>query len=336
MFLACALTATPCARAQDGGTSDAVDAGVAEVGAVAEADEADEAPAEPTTIYFGVYPLRVGDLDMRTGTATITYYIWTRWRGPADGTRYEVMNGTVLSRESEYRYEEDGVLYAYYRCTARVQVGLDFHAFPFDEHEVRLTFEHAEEGSETVRFAVDEDGVRHIESPNISGWLVDPPRYDVVESRYATNFGMPGVDPDEVSIYPRFRMRLRMHHDPSTTFFKTFLTLFIAVFIAFLGFYMHPDVLDARVGVGVAGMFGAVTSQSVVANNLPDIPYMTLSDKVHLAGITFIFFALVESCVIGFLVRHGKASLAGRIDVAARVGMAPAFALLVAVLILGR
>lgn len=316
-----------------------VDAGVTAPAAeeTTEGPEATEdAPSAPTTIYFGVFPLRVSDLDMRTGTATLTYYVWSRWRGPADGTAYEVMNGTLLSRESEYLQEEDGERYAYYRSSARVLVDTDFHAFPFDEHEIMLALEHAEEGSASVLFAVDEDSVRHVESPPISGWLVDRPTFDVVETRYATNFGMPGVDPEEVSTFPRFRMRIRLHHDVSTTFFKTFLTLFISVFIAFLGFFMHPDVLDARVGVGVAGMFGAVTSHSVVANNLPDIPYMTLSDKVHLAGILFIFLALVESCAIGFFVRHRRQELATKVDFGARVAMAPAFVCVVAALILTR
>ncbi len=324
----------------DAGTEDSAveDAGTEDAGtedAGAEATEP-EALTEPTTIYFGVYPLRVSELDMRTGTATITYYVWSRWRGPADGTAYEVMNGTVLSRESEYLYEEGGERYAYYRMSARVIVGTDFHTFPFDEHEIQLTLEHAEEGSSTVLFAVDEDSVRHVESPFISGWIVDRPEFDITETRYATNFGMPGVDAEEVSTFPRFRMRLRLRHEVSTTFFKTFLTLFISVFIAFLGFFMHPDVLDARVGVGVAGMFGAVTSQSVVATNLPDIPYMTLSDKVHLVGILFIFIALVESCAIGFLIRHRRAELATKLDLASRVGMVPAFAVVVALLLVFR
>jgi hypothetical protein len=289
-----------------------------------------EAPSGPTTIAVGILPLHLGDLDLRTGTAVLTYYVWTRWTGPADGTAYEVMNGTELSRGSEYLYEEDGVRYAYYRCSTRVELQPDFHSFPFDEHLVGIELEHAEEGIEGVRFEVDEGGVQHLESPPVAGWLVDPPAYDVVESRYATNFGMPGVSPDEVATYPRFRMRIRLHHDVSTTFFKTFLTLFISVMIAFLGFFMHPDILDARVGVGVAGIFGAVTSHSVVAGNLPDIPYMTLSDRIHLAGIVFVFLALVESCAIGWLHRHGRAPLAERIDRIARWAMLPAFTALVA------
>jgi len=110
-----------------------------------------------------------------------------------------------------------------------------------------------------LTLAVDEDGVRHVESPPVAGWMVDRPLFDVVPSRYATSFGMPGVSPDDVSEYPRVRMRVRLHHDASTTFWKTFLTLFISVLIALLGAFMTHAVLEARAGRGVAGIFGALT-----------------------------------------------------------------------------
>jgi uncharacterized membrane protein YiaA len=388
--------------------TDPRDAGVA----AREASEASSSTASaeasgPTTVYVGIYPLRIGDLDLRTGTAQVTYYQWQRWRDPpgasdgaeaardegadpeganpeganleganpeganpeganpeaasdeaasdeaasdeaptlegasdepvtVDGASVEVVNGEIVSSESEYVLHEDGVHYVYHRFTTRAQLHPDFHAFPFDAHEVSIELEHASEGASTILLAVDEEGVRHVESPPVAGWMVDPPVFDVVTSRYATSFGMPGVSPDEVSEYPRVRMRVRLHHDASTTFWKTFLTLFISVLIALLGAFMHHDELEARVGVGVAGIFGAVTSQSVVAANLPDIPYMTLSDKVHLAGIVFVFLGLLESCAAGWFARHDRAELSLRLDRVARHVMAPSFAICVILLLVLR
>lgn len=287
-------------------------------------------------LFVGVFPLRVGDLDLRHGTAQVTYYVWTRWAGASDGLAYELVNGNVESREHEYRYDEDGVFYAYYRCRAQVQLDLDFHDFPFDEHWVGIEIEHAEEGNSSVVLRVDEDGVRHVESPEVSGWLVDRPVYDVVDHEYHTSWGMMGVSPDEVATYPRFRMRMRLHHAPGATFFKTFLTLFISVLIAFLAFFLHPNELEARVGLGVAGIFGSVTSHSVVASNLPEIPYMTLSDKVHLAGMFCVFVALLETALAGWLVQRQRSSVAINIDRVARVLMPVGYGALVASFILGR
>lgn len=334
-----ALLAVGEIRADDGGVegpADVDDAVVAAEAPAAAETEEEAAPEGPTRVYVGLYPLRIGDLDLHTGTAQVTYYQWQRWDGPVDGASVEVVNGEVTASESEYVQDEDGAHYVYHRFTTRAQLQPDFHAFPFDEHEVSIELEHASEGSTTIDLVVDEEGVRHVESPRVAGWIVDRPTFDVVPSRYATSFGMPGVSADEVSEYPRVRMRVRLHHDAMTTFWKTFLTLFISVLIALLGTFMHHDELEARVGVGVAGIFGAVTSQSVVAANLPDIPYMTLSDKVHLAGIVFVFLALLETCAVGWLARHERPATAAQLDRVARWVMAPSFAACVIALLMLR
>lgn len=332
LILATCLAAAH-AHAQDAGPRNA---GVADAGAPGAEEEASEEGGPPMPLYIGVYPLRISDLDLRTGSARVTYYVWTRWAGSADGTAYELVNGSIDAAEHEYRYEEGGERYAYFRHRATVQVDLDFHQFPLDEHELRLEFEHSDEGDSSLVFVIDEPSVRHIASPPLSGWLVDPPRFDVVTSTYRTNWGMPGVDPEETSTFSRARMVIPLHHAAVATFLKTFLTLFIAVLITFLGFFVHPDLLDARVGVGVAGMFGAVTSQAVVSANLPDIPYLTLSDKIHFAGLTFIFLVLLETCVVGVLWRGDRKDAARKLDLAARIVMAPVFALAVLGLILTR
>ena len=398
LVLACVISQASAGGAQDEGGAEAPERSATDS---AETNEA----SGPTTVYVGIYPLRIGDLDLRTGTAQVTYYQWQRWRdaegatvegasvegasvegasaegasaegasaegasaeaasvegasaegasaeaasaegasaedasveaASVDGASVEVVNGEVVASESEYVLHEGDVHYVYHRFTTRAQLHPDFHAFPFDEHEVSIELEHASEAADVILLAVDEEGVRHVESPPVAGWMVDRPVFDVVTSRYATSFGMPGVSPDEVSEYPRVRMRVRLHHDASTTFWKTFLTLFISVLIALLGAFMHHDELEARVGVGVAGIFGAVTSQSVVAANLPDIPYMTLSDKVHLAGIVFVFLGLLESCAAGWFARHDRAELSRRLDRVARHVMAPSFAICVLLLLVLR
>ncbi len=301
-----------------------------------EADDAHTAPAEgeaqasgPTELAIGVYPLQVGDVDLRGGTASLTYYVWTRWTGEADGTSYEIVNGALQAREHEYLSDEDGVHYAYYRCRATVQLDLDFHDFPLDHHAVTLDIEHSDEDDQSIVLVVDEEAVRRIPSPEIDDWEVDPPRYEVSSSAYPTNWGVPGAAVDETSRFSHVRMSIGLHHALGATFAKTFLTLFISVLITFLAFFMSPDELEARVGVAVAGIFGAVTSQAVVSGNLPDIPYLTLSDEIHILGLGFIFLALLETVLAGWLSRRGKAATASKIDVGARIIVGPGFALAV-------
>src|SRR4051812_44364144 len=94
-------------------------------------------PTGPMPIDIGLYLVNVDDLDLKAGTAEVTYYVWTRWKGTIDGSAFELVNGTVESKEHEYKDEVSGEKYAYWRCRGKVQVAVDFHAFPFEAHELR-------------------------------------------------------------------------------------------------------------------------------------------------------------------------------------------------------
>lgn len=293
-------------------------------------------PAEPMELYTGLYPVRVAEFDLASGQATITYYVWTRWTGPYDGSNYDLMNGAVESRDHDYTQSEGGVSYAWYRYHATADLETDFHGFPLDEHCLHVDLEHAEYDAQYLRFVVDRESIARLDAPTISGWDVDPPVYEVSEHVYPTNWGLPEAASDDSSTYSTFRWSVRVHHSFAATFPKTFLALFISVLIALAGFFMHPEELEARVGVCVAGIFGAVTSHAVVAGNLPDIPYMTLSDKIHFAGMGTICVALAESCYTGFLARAERTDEALQIDRKARLAVGPAYALLVVLFVLFR
>jgi Ca2+/Na+ antiporter len=106
--------------------------------------------------------------------------------------------------------------------------------------------------------------------------------------------------------------------------------------ISYLAFFIHPSELEARIGIGVAGIFGAVTSQSVVSDNLPEISYITLSDKIHISSLLFIFFVLLVSCLHGYLCRREREQLAERIDTIMSIVMTLGYVVTVALFILLR
>jgi hypothetical protein len=60
---------------------------------------------------------------------------------------------------------------------------------------------------------------------------------------------------------------------------------------------IYPTETDARFGVGVAAIFGSVSSEIIISSNLPDMPYFTLADKIHFVSFTFVFLSLLLSCI---------------------------------------
>ena len=115
-------------------------------------------------------------------------------------------------------------------------------------------------------------------------------------------------------------------------YLKTFIGVFISVAIAFLTFLVDPTDLDPRFGVGVAGIFGAVSSMIVVSSNLPENPYFTLSDKVHLISLGFIFLSILVSCIVLKVSKNGFALIARRIDLGAGTGLLALYILTIFIL----
>ncbi len=291
------------------------DAGTPAVPPAEEAPSEEDAGLPPrTTVHVGVYPVQIQSVDLAAASAQVTFYLWARWRGPANGGALELVNGTMDARENEYREDDGDVHYVSHRCRATVPIEVDFRRFPFDEHVIALELEHAEYDTVVIELAVDEANLRSLRSPPVSGWFVDDPVHEVVTHAYRTGWGTPSLPADYPAEYSRARTTMRLHHAPVASFGKTFLALFIAVLIASLAFFLDVADTGARTGTAVAGTFGAVTSYAVVAYSLPEISYLTLSDQIHVTGLGFVFFVLVETCVVAYLARTERAALARRIN----------------------
>ena len=133
---------------------------------------------------------------------------------------------------------------------------------------------------------------------------------------YETNYGEPLIASGEQSTYSRFVFYIPIKHaGADLIYFKTFIGVFISVAIAYLSFLIDPQDLDPRFGVGVAGIFGAVSSMIVVSSNMPENPYFTLSDKIHFVSLGFIFLSIFTSCVVlQISKKEGKTKLSKTIN----------------------
>lgn len=122
------------------------------------------------------------------------------------------------------------------------------------------------------------------------------------------------------------------HAGNELIYLKTFIGLFISVAIAFLTFFVEPTDLDPRFGVGIAGIFGAVSSLIVVSSNMPENPYFTLSDQIHFLSLGFIFLSIFVSCAVLRICKRGHTELSRKIDVIAGAALAICYVATVTVL----
>jgi hypothetical protein len=237
-----------------------------------------------------------------------------RWRGDIDPSNIEFLNGSLDLKEHPYSLEVPGAKYVSFHCRGTFHVEFDYRRYPLDEHLLLIEMEDGNYESEKLQYVVDRDNLSHLPAPTLAGWTCDPPQFEVREHTYETNFGDPSQALDGTSAYSRLYCSIRISRRSLSIYIKTFLALFISVAIAFLSFVLKPGETDPRFGVGVAAIFGAVSSEIVVTSNLPDMPYLTLADKIHLFSLFVIFLSLLQSCLSLRLLRHNKSALATRID----------------------
>ena len=94
------------------------------------------------------------------------------------------------------------------------------------------------------------------ESP---GWVIGQGTPSVVTHQYTSTLGDPANANGKGVSYSRFRMQTPIEHPP-IMYAKTFLVLLISTAIGFVSCLLPSGAIEARLGIGVASIFGIVSS----------------------------------------------------------------------------
>jgi hypothetical protein len=292
-------------------------------------------PGGPQMTYVGIYVNDVHGLDLKTSTYTVDFYIWFRWKadqGGLDPSNFEFLNGALDLKEHPYRVDVGAVHYVSYHCRGAFHVAFDYRRYPLDAHQLVLEMEDAVYESRQMQYVVDSDNMKAIHAVTIPGWTCAQPEFNVLDHHYSTNFGEPTEKTGDGSTYSRLVCSIGIARHSGSIYLKTFLGLFIAVGIAFISFLFKPGEVDPRFAVGVAAIFAAVSSEFVAMSSLPEMPYMTLADRIHVFSLFVIFLSLLLSCLSLRFFREGKAHLSAKVDRASLYAFPITYALVVLLL----
>ena len=271
-------------------------------------------PTGPQITYVGIYINDLHGLDLKASAYTVDFYIWFRWQGDLDPSNFEFLNGSLDLKEHEYRADSGSVHYVSYHCRGTFHFRFDYHRYPLDDHQLVLEVEDGFYESQQLQYVVDTENMKTLRPLMLAAWTCGLPTFEVQQHEYGTNFGVPTDEPGGRSTYSRLFCSIDISRHSASIYFKTFLGLFIAVGIAFISFLFKPGEVDPRFAVGVAAIFAAVSSEFVATTNLPEMPYLTLADKIHFFSLFMIFVSLLLSCLSLRFFREGKSRLSFRID----------------------
>jgi len=182
-----------------------------------------------TCVTVGMYINDIQAIDMRTHSYGVDFYLWFRWDDQEiDPTQYyEFMNTfdpeahveTVLYDEPQP--QPDGSLYQIIRHQGLFTTKFPVGRYPFDSQSLIIALEDAEEGSETLQYVADADGLTLNPEIRLPGFAIGAPRLEVRDKAYPTTFG--DLSEPDVGAYSRAEFIVPIQRPAVAGILKTFI-----------------------------------------------------------------------------------------------------------------
>ena len=274
------------------------------------------ASGEPSKVQVGVHVNDVHDLDLKTHSFGADLYVWLRWKDPKldPAATLEFANPfETWSQTRQLDYEKPVKDGEYYRQVVRVNGRftrkLRLDDYPFDRQTLAVEFEDHRSGSGDLVYEAGEGAATVAPTLELPGFLIGTPRLRVETSGYPTDFGE-----GKSHTYSRVRFELPIRRPLLTYGAKLLVPILCVILCAGLMFLFHPKYVDSRVGIGITALLTVVALQITLNDELPEISYLVLMDKVYLGAYLFMLSSLGVVVRSTWLIERGNVARAIKVD----------------------
>lgn len=242
---------------------------------------------------IGFFVEAIHDIDYQDGSYQIIIWLWINsTEGKFDFSQDLFLDNCVDVEISGVFYDSAGSNY-HSECKINATIINQFNVknFPFDKQKVLLGLDLTD--LYEYNFTLDTNSKLRPES--VLGWRLDTSFAQVRQSDYNSNFG--NYLSDERLVFHGLDLELILSRDAWSLFFKSFLTLFIAILLASLSLFFPNRCSEEKTGLIVGSLFTVVGNKYFNDGNLP-LTIFNLSDKLHLFTIAMItgltLYAVIE------------------------------------------
>ncbi|HBL18102.1 MAG TPA: hypothetical protein DD417_15455 [Elusimicrobia bacterium] len=274
----------------------------------------------PRTVQVGAYINDIQNLDLMSHSYSVDVYLWFRWKDPAldPAVTVEFLNSyeqwghtRALDHEKPVRLPS-GEFYQLIREQGRFSRKFHLNDYPFDRQTLTVEFEDSKLGVSRQRYAADGKGLTVNPQLELPGFEIGPPRMTISPHEYPTDFGDPEVRGKEA--FSRVRLEVPIARPVVPYSIKLLLPILCVVFCAALMFLFHPKYVDSRVGIGITALLTIVALQITLNDELPDISYLVLMDKIYLGAYLFVIAGLAVIVKTTWMVDRGDSRRAIHTD----------------------
>jgi hypothetical protein len=242
-------------------------------------------------VRVGVYILSVGNLDTKTGSYAIDFFLnLTCQTLPCDPTQFDIMNANpkpVVDDQTADTDREKGIFY--YRIRANLQTNLNLREFPFDKHTLTIEIEDKNQNRDVYVFVPD-SALSGIDSEvYVAGWNLQPYIQGIEKAHNYSVYG---------EAYSRIRFAIQIFHPWSSSFMKGLFAAIVIVGAGMLSFLLKENEARDRITLSSSTLASAIFYHMTLTASVPPVGYLTYADRFMILNYIFIATQLIVALTL--------------------------------------
>lgn len=253
-------------------------------------------------VYIGFYPTTVYDIDFESNTFYATFYLWLTWKNadldPTETLQLinEVDNwGTIITPTYEEPVEmDDGTLYQCLLVNGRFHQTFDLTKYPLDKQELSIYIEDSDANYDVTTYYADEENSGLDSYMTVPGWKILGLTSQTFIHDYVTNFGDISIEDGMASKYTCLKFSLEMERNAGFFIWKLLLPLMVVMITCWCALLLHAAWVDLRTAAPATALLTAIFLQSSYQEDLPQLSYLVLLDKIYVVAYVLVIFTMLE------------------------------------------
>lgn len=269
----------------------------------------------PDTVRVGIYITSIHNIDFKEKEFTTNFWLWMKYKNQDFNfaENLEIPQAKTVVKSFTTIDTTDGEIYILMKLQCIMKDTWKITNFPFDHQTLRLSIENSQFDKDALVFLADTVGKQFDPRFALRGWVIDSLRMSVGTKLYETNFGDNSIAIPHTE-YSNFKVKVIVSRAALGLFWKMFLGMYVAFFIAFMCFFIHTDSIDSRFGLSVGALFGVIGNKYIIDAALPESSSFTLVDSLHGLTLLFILGVIMASAYSLKLITNGNAVKARLFD----------------------
>lgn len=269
----------------------------------------------PDTVKSGIYVTSIHDIDFKEKQYTVDFWLWLKYKNRSFDfvENLEIPQAKTVTKSFSTIDSTGKEVYLLMKIQCLMKDSWSIDNFPFDHQILRLSIENSQFDSQSLIFVPDTLGKQYDPRFTLRGWNIDSLKVSAGTKVYETAFGDTSIKVPHTE-YSNFKVRVGISRNAIGIFWKMFLGMYVAFFIAFMCFYIHSDSIDSRFGLSVGSLFAVIGNKYIIDGSLPETTTFTLVDTLHGMTLVFILAVIISTAYSLRLIKRDKLSSANRFD----------------------